>query len=133
MCIRDRLEILQDSRLFLCIFGIDKSESEESANLHDWCEKISDQIFNSDFTEVLTDFNEKLNKVGYYEEQDYSQENWDIKEITYYEVKKDFPKLVSSEISPAIANVNYSIYMNQLKPFQIEKEDLIDFLNDSNS
>jgi len=29
--------------------------------------------------------------------------------------------------------VNYSIYMNQLKPFQIEKEDLIDFLNDSNS
>ena len=49
------------------------------------------------------------------------------------EVKKEFPKLVSSEIPPAIANVNYSIYMNQLKPFQIEKEDLIDFLNDSNS
>ena len=44
-----------------------------------------------------------------------------------------FPFLSSVQSSPAIANVNYSIYMNQLKPFQIEKEDLIDFLNASNS
>ena len=41
-------------------------------------QKISEQIFNSDFTEILNDFNEKLNKAGYHEEQDYSENNWDI-------------------------------------------------------
>ena len=47
-------------------------------------------------------------------DQDYSDEKWDIKEIIYYEVNDEFPKLVPTKISTAITNVNYSIYMNQI-------------------
>ena len=95
--------------------------------------KIADKIFDSDDTIALGEFNNKLNKYGYSEEQDYSDEKWEIKEIIYYEVNDEFPKLVPTEISTAITNVNYSIYMNQLNSFKIDKEELEEFLDDAKS
>ena len=128
-----QLKIIEGTKLFVAVFGIDKSDSKESLSVHDWCNKIADKIFDSDDTIALGEFNNKLNKYGYSEEQDYSDEKWEIKEIIYYEVTDEFPKLVFDEISPAIANVNYSIDMNQLTPFQIPKEELEVFLDDVKS
>ena len=129
----DQLKIIEGTKLFIAVFGIDKSDSKESFSVHDWCNKMTDKIFNSNDTSVLSDFIEKLNEYGYSEEQDYTDEKWDIKEIIYYQVTDQFPKLVSGEISTAIANVNYSIDMNQLSSFEIPKEELESFLDDVKS
>ena len=128
-----QLKIIEGTKLFIAVFGIDKSDSNESFSVHDWCNKITDKIFNSDDTIALEEFNNKLNKYGYSEDQDYSEEKWDIKEIIYYEVNDKFPKLISGEISTAIANVNYSIDMNQLTSFEISKKELEEFLDDVKS
>jgi len=128
-----QLKIIEGTKLFIAVFGIDKSDSNESLSVHDWCNRIADKIYNSDDIIALEEFNNKLNKYGYSEDQDYSDEKWDIKEIIYYEVTDEFPKLVSGEISPAIANVNYSIDMNQLTSFEIPKEGLEEFLDDVKS
>ena len=128
-----QLKIIEGTKLFIAVFGIDKSDSNESLSVHDWCNRIADKIYNSDDIIALQEFNNKLNKYGYSEDQDYSDEKWDIKEIIYYEVTDEFPKLVSGEISTAIANVNYSIDMNQLTSFEIPKEGLEEFLDDVKS
>ncbi len=125
----DQLEIIEGTKLFIAVFGIDKSDSKESFSVHDWCNKIKDKIFNSNDPSVLGEFIKKLDEYGYSEDQDYSDEKWDIKEIIYYEVNEEFPKLVPTEISTAIANVNYSIDMNQLSSFEIPKEELEEFLD----
>ena len=77
-------------KIICAVFGIDKSDSNESLSVHGRCNRIADKIYNSDDIIALQEFNNKLNKYGYSEDQDYSDKKWDIKEIIYYEVTDNF-------------------------------------------
>ena len=130
----DQLELIKDTNLFLSIFGIDlNNESDESKSLTEWCKETEQRIYNSEYIECLENFYQTLYETGYNDEQDYSEEKWDIKEIKFFEIKNDFPRIDSSNISPSILNVNYSIDMNGLDSFEISREELLEFLNAAKS
>ena len=109
------------------------NESDESKSLTEWCKETEQRIYNSEYIECLENFYQTLYETGYNDEQDYSEEKWDIKEIKFFEIKNDFPRIDSSNISPSILNVNYSIDMNGLDSFEISREELLEFLNAAKS
>ena len=113
--------MIPNCKLYLAVFGIDLSEESESMTLTQWCEKIEKKLIDyspnslEQYWTLLTDFGFNLN-------HDYSDTKWTITEIIYYKVNNLFPKVVGSELSPGVENVSYSLDMNQLKDFVIEKE-----------
>ena len=50
-----------------------------------------------------------------------------------FEITEAFPRIVASKIPTSLLNVNYSIDMNAVSPFEISKEKLLEFLNAAKS
>ena len=50
-----------------------------------------------------------------------------------YEVDDTFPTITSRKISSALTDVSYSIFMNQIDKYEISKENLLLFLNGTNT
>ena len=128
----DQLEIISDTRLFLAVFAIFPSEQEASMTLIDWYEFIEEKLYDQDPT-LLDRFNTLIVETGFDFQDDYSEFSWDIKEIIYYEITDDFPRIVGSQLVDGVEKVNYSLDMNKLKDFQISKEFLIDRIHETNS
>ena len=128
----NQLDIIPKTRLFLAVFGIVKSVNEKAESLNDWCTKIEDLLLNSNDPSSRELFTNKLIKFGYNDEQDYSDEKWEIGEICFYEVNNNFPRIISKN-TPGITEISYSIFMNQLDKFKISKENLLLFLNGTNT
>ena len=131
----DQLEIIPNTSLFMAVFGIDKNNSEQSKSLTQWIKYTVEKIYNSDFIGCLQDFYDVLDESGYREDQDpyYQDQKWDIKEIKFFEITEAFPRIVASKIPTSLLNVNYSIDMNAVSPFEISKEKLLEFLNAAKS
>lgn len=131
----DQLEIIPNTSLFMAVFGIDKNNSEQSKSLTQWIKDTVEKIYNSDFIGCLQDFYDVLDESGYREDQDpyYQDQKWDIKEIKFFEITEAFPRIVASKIPTSLLNVNYSIDMNAVSPFEISKEKLLEFLNAAKS
>ena len=119
----------------MAVFGIDKNNSEQSKSLTQWIKETVEKIYNSDFIGCLQDFYDVLDESGYREDQDpyYQDQKWDIKEIKFFEITEAFPRIVASKIPTSLLNVNYSIDMNAVSPFEISKEKLLEFLNAAKS
>ena len=128
----DQLELIPNCQLFLAVFGIDLSEESESMSLTEWCEKIEKQLI--DFSpNSLEQYWALLTEAGFNINHDYSETKWTITEIIYYEVNNLFPKVVGSELSHGVENVSYSLDMNQLKDFVIEKESILNLIDEIRS
>ncbi len=129
----NQLDIIPKTRLFIAVFGIVKSENENAKSLNDWCNKIGGLLLESNDPSSMDVFTNKLIEVGYNDQQDYSDERWEIDEICFYEVDDTFPTITSRKISSAITDVSYSIFMNQIDKYEISKENLLLFLNGTNT
>ena len=128
----NQLEIIQKTRLFIAVFGIVKSDNENAETLSDWCKKIEGLLLNSSDPSSMDVFINKLIEVGYNDEQDYSDEKWEIEEICFYEVNNTFPRITSNNIDPGLTEISYSIFMNQISEYKISKETLLTYLNGIN-
>ena len=71
---------------------------------------------------LISQFNNLICEYGFDWEDDYSDSKWDIKEIVYYRISNEFPKIVGSKLSSGIEDVSYTLDMNELKDFEITKE-----------
>ena len=128
----DQLELIQDSRLLLAVFGIDLVEGSESMTITQWCEKIEKQLSDNS-PSSLEQYFELLSEAGFDFTHDYSDTFWTIREIIYYEVNETFPKVVGSELPAGVENVMYSLDMNQLKDFEVTKESVLELINETNT
>ncbi|MBO8239486.1 PD-(D/E)XK motif protein [Prochlorococcus marinus XMU1412] len=120
----DQLEENPETNLFLAVFGIDFSESKESKDLSEWCLYVEQEIEKRN-PNLISQFNNLISEYGFDWEDDYTESKWEIKEIVYYKVTNDFPKIVGSKLSSGIDDVSYSLDMNELKDFEISKEDVL--------
>ena len=126
----DQLEINLYSKLFLAVFGIDYSDSTKSRNLTEWCEYVEKKIEDEN-PNLITIFQNLLNEYGFNWDDDYTDASWEIQEIIYYQISESFPRIVGSQLSAGIENVKYSLDMNQLKDYEIEKSLLISSINEN--
>ena len=117
----DQLEENPETNLFLAVFGIDFSEERESKNLNQWCLYVEQEIEKRN-PNLISQFNNLICEYGFDWEDDYSDSKWDIKEIVYYRISNEFPKIVGSKLSSGIEDVSYTLDMNELKDFEITKE-----------
>lgn len=82
---------------------------------------VEDIRSNQDHTPVSRDaFEGKLLEAGYESLADYEDPDYYCDDRIFYEVSEDFPKLIRSELPPAIQRVSYSLEISQLTNFQIE-------------
>ena len=120
----DQLEENPETNLFLAVFGIDFSEEERSKDLNQWCLYVEQEIDKKN-PNLISQFNNLIYEYGFDWEDDYSDSKWDIKEIVYYKVTNNFPKIVGSQLSSGIEDVSYVLDMNELKDFEISKEEFL--------
>lgn len=81
--------------------------------------KIVNQILS--FINIESDkalFIMKLVQVGFYKEDYYDNFVYTLKEILFYEVNKDFPRIHASSLPSSISNVRYDIHINSLSNFK---------------
>ena len=120
----DQLEENPETNLFLAVFGIDFSEEERSKDLNQWCLYVEQEIDKKN-PNLISQFNNLIYEYGFDWEDDYSDSKWDIKEIVYYKVTNNFPKIVGSQLSSGIEDVSYVLDMNEIKDFEISKEEFL--------
>ena len=119
----NQLELISNDELFLSVFGI--SPNKNGKTLTDWCYELEDLITNNDLAD-LEKYNELLLDAGFEYKDDYSDKKWEIEEISYYSVTKEFPRIVKSEISAGISKVEYLLDLSYIKEFKITYELLLD-------
>tara|TARA_Y200000002_G_C22684487_1_gene665460 strand:- start:1066 stop:2046 length:981 start_codon:yes stop_codon:yes gene_type:complete len=120
----DQLEENPETNLFLAVFGIDFSEAKESRNLNEWCLYVEQEIEKRN-PNLISQFNNLLSESGFDWEDDYSESKWEIKEIVYYKIINSFPKIVGSQLASGVEDVTYTLDMNELKDFEISKEEVL--------
>ena len=118
----NQLELISNDELFLSVFGI--SPNKNGKTLTDWCYELEDLITNNDLAD-LEKYNELLLDAGFEYKDDYSDKKWEIEEISYYSVTKEFPRIVKSEISAGISKVEYLLDISYIKEFKITYELLL--------
>lgn len=115
----DQLESL-NNRLFLKLFRLTEiPESNRAMSLNDLVHEIESQ-FNDNL--VLEEFQEKLAKAGYVELYEYDSPKFVVSEERTYVVKKNFPKLVRSELPHGITKVRYDIDLESIRAFLLEND-----------
>lgn len=124
----NQLELISQDELFLSVFGI--SSNKNGKTLTDWCHELEDLITNNDLAD-LEKYNELLLDAGFEFKDDYSDKKWEIEEISYYSVTKEFPRIVKSEISAGISKVEYLLDLSYIKGFKITYELLLDKIKKS--
>lgn len=79
------------------------------------------------FPLLLDDFNLKLSDLGISRdlESEYDKTSYNIRNITYYQVTDDFPKIISSMADRAISHISYEISPNECSEFEISSDTLI--------
>ena len=75
-------------------------------------------LLNIEDPEIRELFISRLEKKGYSTEPEYDNYCYLLKNITYYTVNDDFPKLIRSQIDEAIGTASYSILLNGITNFK---------------
>lgn len=72
--------------------------------------------------ELIDEFNLKLSHLGISSdvESEYNKISYSIRNVKYYQVLDDFPKITSSMVNKAISNISYEISPNDCNDFEIE-------------
>ena len=117
----DQLESL-NNRLFLKLFRLAEiPESDRAMSLNDLVHEIENQF---DDNLALEKLQEKLAKAGYVELYEYDNPKFIVSEERTYLVKKNFPKLVRSELPQGITKVRYNIDLESIRVFLLENDSI---------
>ena len=106
----------------LTIVNIDKSspENSESVSLASIFENVKQTLHSNE--DALDIFLSKLKFNGFSELENYSENYFEIGEISSYQVDKRFPKLSRKLVTSHIINANYIISRNSIFEWKIELE-----------
>lgn len=119
---------LADDGKKLCVVLHRFSSSKNGVNLTSLVEKISRKIgLNSN---VLMNFQRKLILSGYDENENYSDESFQLDHRYVYSVTTNFPRLQPSSVPEGISKVTYFIEGNSILNFAIDMLALKEQLND---
>ena len=97
-------------------------------SLNDLVKRVGDRFSNNNSSTL--NYIEKLTKVGY-EIEDYDCYNnmYQLREINYYSVSTDFPKIIPVDLINGVYNVTYLVEPTAVNNFLISFEQLSDILN----
>lgn len=70
-------------------------------------------------------FEEKLARVGFFDEDDYSADRWCEGEASIYEVCRQFPRIISESCPAGITKVKYQIDLSCCQNYLISKDSLL--------
>lgn len=97
-------------------------------SLNDLIKRVGDRFSNNNSSTL--NYIEKLTKVGY-EIEDYDCYNnmYQLREINYYSVSTDFPKIIPMDLINGVYNVTYLVEPTAVNNFLISFEQLSEILN----
>jgi Putative PD-(D/E)XK family member, (DUF4420) len=110
----------------LCLCYVELTEvsaASSSINLT----SLVDSIYNILPNGHRESFGGMMELVGF-KEQDreyYQQFNFILNEIVLYEVRDDFPRLLSKDLDPSIRNVSYELKLNGLDSYRVDYESFV--------
>lgn len=122
-----QLSIEEEERLFIYVEELNSApiEDKTSLSLNDVVADVKKSISSPLFLAV---FDAKLAKVGYFDEDDYSDSRWTVGSCDYFEVVDDFPRIDSSLCPPGVKNVSYQIDLSYCLDYKADRSALIDAL-----
>lgn len=101
---------------YLTVISFEKSSeaNDKSWNLNKLYDAISREIIDKAIQE---EFDSKLNLIGFIQKEDYKEINVQLHSIEFYLVDKYFPKIMTSGTSSTIINLQYDLFLPELKEF----------------
>jgi len=88
--------------------------------LNDLVDEIN-KIIGEDFTSLQL-FETGLLEYGYRRREEYDEPFYLPNTLEFYEVRDDFPRIQSSELSLGVENVSYTLSLNSCQKFRISAE-----------
>lgn len=70
--------------------------------------------------EVKNIFLKKLNDIGYIYDDGYDEYIYLKKGINYYNVNKQFPRLLKADLKEGIGKISYEVYLDAINDFKTE-------------
>ena len=115
----DQLEAVCDD-LFLAVFHLsDLPESDRALSLNDVIKLVESELTDQSALENLF---ARLAAYGYVEMYEYDEPKLVVTGRRVYQVTKDFPRIIRSELSDGLARVSYEIELESIAPFECELE-----------
>lgn len=112
------------NNLFIAFIRLSEIQGGEDTLLH----KINDiRIILQAFPLLIDDFNLKLSHLGISRdlENEYDKTSYKIRNITYYQVTDDFPRIISTMVDKAVSHISYEISPNECSDFGISSDSVI--------
>ena len=122
----NQLNVNQTEKLYLCVSELNSAPKESGKGF-----SITDVV--NDIRRViksplqLVSLDKKLAKVGYFDEDDYSDTRWSEGE-THYEVLDGFPKIDSKLCCPGVSKVTYQVDLDYCEEYLVDREQVISAL-----
>lgn len=112
------------NNLFIAFIRLSEVQGGEDTLLH----KINDirSILHA-FPLLIDDFNLKLSHLGISQdlENEYDKTSYKIRNIKYYQVTDDFPRIISTMVDKAVSHISYEISPNECSDFEISSDTVI--------
>lgn len=112
------------NNLFIAFIRLSEIQGGEDTLLH----KINDiRSILQTFPLLIDDFNLKLSHLGISKdlENEYDKTSYKIRNIKYYQVTDDFPRIISTMVDKAVSHISYEISPNECSDFEISSDTVI--------
>lgn len=118
-----QLNVNPSESLFLYVLELNEapSSTEGSFTITDVVNETRELIDSPIGCAILDN---KLAKVGYFDQDDYSNSKWSEGEVSYYAVTGDFPRIDSQSCCPGISRVNYQIDLDYCNDYLVDQSAL---------
>ncbi len=120
----EQLNVNESEQLFLCVIELNSTTAEDDKgfSLTDVVDEVRGSLESSLQRSALES---KLAKIGYFDEDDYSDTRWSEGETYYYAVLDGFPKIDSQLCSPGVNRVTYQVDLDYCEKYLVDREQVI--------
>ena len=114
------------TRLYLVLYVVEEVK-DKGFSLNSIIEQIRVKINNNQ--NALKYFNERLLLVGYFDEdfENYKRQ-YAFRKRNFYEVSRDFPKLVASDLPIGLFDTKYNIELSAIEQFLVSNESILELI-----
>jgi hypothetical protein len=114
----------------LILFHLSLEEQQDNGEtLNEIVDEISDKLQNNTIT--LTEYKTKLFQAGYYKHHAviYDAIGYQIRSISYYLVRDEFPRIEESDVRKGVGNIKYSIVLSDCMNYLINENVVFEIIN----
>lgn len=124
-----QLEKQPHDKLFLAVTYTDEvtADMPDSMTVADHVDRVGKLIEQSG-PGGIDYFEGRLSEAGFYQEHDYSDYHWITGETLWFQVKDNFPRIATSDLSDGIRDVSYNINLASCKQWEVSLETVTDAL-----